>query len=276
VLSTFTGAGLSDRGFRQDFCVVSAGDALWGQPIEEFTGVPGVFTGVIGGPPCQKDSKANRTNRDPAAGLVLKREFFRVVAECAPEWFLMEGVNGMADVSALVPPGYTLQRLHFNAQALGFAQFRDRWFLFGYRRGAPLVIPYVTPRARSAAGQSRCCIASEFERDGDEARSWPDFCELQGLPRDFDFPKGLSVKLRYRLVGNGWHVGVARVLAGVIRARGVTVPGQLCVCECGRLTSGALHATVSCRKRMQRRRDAAGVTKPGPVTSGSSLELTLL
>lgn len=51
VLSTFTGAGLFDRGFREEgFCVVSAGDALWGQPIEEFSGVAGVFTGVIGGP----------------------------------------------------------------------------------------------------------------------------------------------------------------------------------------------------------------------------------
>ena len=36
VLSTFTGAGLLDRGFRQaGYCVVSAGDPMFGQePIE--------------------------------------------------------------------------------------------------------------------------------------------------------------------------------------------------------------------------------------------------
>jgi DNA (cytosine-5)-methyltransferase 1 len=138
VLSTFTGAGLLDRGFREEgFCCVSAGDALLGQPIEEFHAVKGHFFGIIGGPPCQKDSIANRTNRDPLAGMELKKEFFRVVSESEPEWFLMEGVNGLplAAVSELVPSGYTLQRMHLNARELGFAQHRERWYLFGYRRG---------------------------------------------------------------------------------------------------------------------------------------------
>jgi hypothetical protein len=50
------------------------------------------------------------------------------------------------------------------------------------------------------------------------------------LPESFAFPKGLSVSLQYRLVGNGVHVGVARVIAGAIGARGVT-PVRVCVPE---------------------------------------------
>lgn len=37
VLSIFTGAGLLDRGFEAaGFCVVSAGDILWGRDVRDF------------------------------------------------------------------------------------------------------------------------------------------------------------------------------------------------------------------------------------------------
>lgn len=272
VLSTFTGAGLLDRGLREaGWCVVSAGDALWGQPLEEFHGVPGVFAGVVGGPPCQKFSRANRTNRDVRSGLRLVRDFFRVVSECAPEWWLMENVDGLPDVSHLAPDGYSVQRIHLNARELGFAQNRPRWYVFGYSRGGPLVIPRVTELGQFAAGASRCALASEGARQ--ERRSWADFCALQGVTRDFTFPPGLSRALQYRLIGNGVHVGVARVLGRAIAERGQALMAlraplarRVCVCECGReVPAHRTMATAACRKRMQRRRDAAGMSEPGPV-----------
>jgi len=278
VLSTFSGAGLLDRGFsREGFCVTSAGDAQFGQPIQEFNAVPGVWAGVIGGPPCQRFSTANRTTRDASAGLELIAEFFRVVGQALPDFFVLENVNGLPDVSALVPLGYSLQRLHLNPRDLGFAQHRPRWFLFGFARGEPLVIPYVTPRSRDDAGVSRCAMASEGRRAG--KREWADFCELQGLPRTFDFPKGLSTALRYRLVGNGVHVGVASIVARAILERPQgnltlkTPPTRrLCVCECGReVPASRIHATVSCRKRMERRRDATSPKVRGPVTGELAL-----
>ena len=60
-LSLFTGAGLLDRAFEfHGWCVVSAGDVLWGRDVRNFTPARHVFNGVFGGPPCQDFSGANR------------------------------------------------------------------------------------------------------------------------------------------------------------------------------------------------------------------------
>jgi DNA (cytosine-5)-methyltransferase 1 len=86
-------------------------------------------------------------------------------------------------------------------------------------------------------------------------RGWPDFCELQGLPRDFDLP-GMSTAARYAAVGNGVHVGVAEVLGNaIIEACKRSEPIALCGCNCGRVVTGRqLYATAACRKRIERRR----------------------
>lgn len=52
VLSTFTGAGLLDRGFtRAGYCVVCTGDPFFGQEgLGNFHPPADLFEGVIGGP----------------------------------------------------------------------------------------------------------------------------------------------------------------------------------------------------------------------------------
>ena len=78
VLSLFPGIGLLDRGFEEaGFCIVRGPDLIWGGDIKKFRAPPGRFQGVIGGPPCQKFSRANR-NRDVAGGMELVNEFLRV------------------------------------------------------------------------------------------------------------------------------------------------------------------------------------------------------
>lgn len=48
VLSTFTGIGMLDEGFKKNgFCVVSAGDIITNQPIQEFKGIENKFDGII-------------------------------------------------------------------------------------------------------------------------------------------------------------------------------------------------------------------------------------
>jgi len=253
VLSLFTGAGLLDRGFESaGFCVVSAGDILWGRDVREFTPARHSFTGVIGGSPCQDFSKARRSP-PTGEGLKLVKEFSRVVHQATPEWFLLENVPGVPDCDV---PGYFVQRLNLNASECGVAQNRLRCFQFGSRDGAGLVIA----RCDTPETVAPCVMASEGKRG--VRRTWPDFCELQGLPRDFTLP-GLSQAMRYKLVGNGVPVLMARVVATAIVRRHVTQHLSVCVCDCGRpVCGGQTMATAACRKRMQRRRESCEANPP--------------
>lgn len=93
VLSLFPGADLLGKAFEEvGFCVVRGPDILWGGDIKDFHVPPGKFDGVIGGPPCQKFSAANQTNKD--AHLNLIPEFLRVIEEARPKWAVMENVMG--------------------------------------------------------------------------------------------------------------------------------------------------------------------------------------
>lgn len=264
VLSLFTGAGLLDRGFESaGFCCVSAGDILWGRDVRKFSPASHIFTGVIGGSPCQDFSSARRAP-PTGQGVELVKEFARVVTQSAPEWFLLENVPGVPDCDV---PGYIVQRLNLNASECGVAQNRLRCFQFGSRDGAGLVIA----RCDTPENVAPCVMASEGKRGA--RRSWPDFCALQGLPRDFALP-GLSQAMRYKLVGNGVPVLMARVLATAIARRHVTQQIKVCVCDCGRpVQPGQSQATPACRKRMQRKRDAAIVTQSGIVTPAMSLAI---
>ncbi len=248
VLSLFTGAGLLDRGFESaGYCVVSAGDSLWGRPVESFAPARHVFDGVIAGTPCQDFSRARR---DPptGAGIAALKQFARCVTQAGPEWFVLENVPQVPDI---IVPGYVVQRLNLNAKECGCGQNRLRCFQFGSRDGIGLVIR----RADIPPAVSRCCMATE--PNNANRRNFADFCELQGLPRSFDLP-GLSLALKYRLVGNGVPVPMSRVLAVAVSRRHVTKGVPVCACGCGRPINGFQRAaTAACRKRLQRRRDAA-------------------
>lgn len=91
----------------------------------------------------------------------------------------------------------------------------------------------------------------------DDFSPWGQFCAAMGLPEDFDLP-GLPIQTRYRVVGNGVPVPVARMIAEAIRDH--LYPADLvavCICGCARrVRPGATMATAACRQRMKRRRDA--------------------
>lgn len=249
----FPGADLLGRGFELvGFCVVRGPDLVWGGDVRDFHPPPGKFIGVIGGSPCQDFSRARRA--PPSGnGVAMMAEFARCVTAAAPEWFLLENVPG---VPAVAVPGYTVQRFHLNAKECGVRQNRLRAFQFGSRSGRALVIQ----RGEWPGKLAPCCLAVEGKST--QRRGWADFCELQGLPRDFDLP-GLSVSAKYRAVGNGVPVPMACVVATAIKHRAVTPLARMCVCECGRaVAKGSTLATAACRKRMQRRRDASRVTTP--------------
>ncbi|MDR1279781.1 MAG: DNA cytosine methyltransferase [Opitutaceae bacterium] len=175
-------------------------------------------------------------------------EFARVVFEAQPDWWLMENVPGVHD---LMIEGYTIQRLNLNASECGCRQNRLQTLQFGSRDGLMLVCD----RAVTFRTLERTCLASEASRS--DRRGWGDFCELQGLPRDFDLP-GLSVAAKYRAVGNGVPVPMARVLARAVRARQSSRSVSLYACGCGRPVTGRqTRATLACRKRLERARRVA-------------------
>jgi DNA (cytosine-5)-methyltransferase 1 len=248
VLSVFPGIDLLGRGFEAaGYCVVRGPDKIFGGDIRNFHPPADRFDGVIGGSPCQDFSKARRNVPPTGEGLEMLGEFCRVVEEAAPEWFLLENVTSVPNV---VINDYAIQRLDFNALDAGARQNRPRHFQFGSRSGRVLS-PF--RESRYQGGADATCMATEGTKK--HRRTWADFCALQGLPRDFALP-GMTIAAKYRAVGNGVHVAVAKALAwAIIEAYRRTEPIDLCACNCGRPIAGRqIYATAACRKRMERRR----------------------
>lgn len=177
VLSVFPGADLLGRGFEAEgFCVVRGPDIVWGGDIRAFHVPRGRFDGVIGGSPCQEFSLLNR-DRDFALGVEMLRHFCRVVVESGADWFLLENVPTVPSVQI---DGFSVQRFNLRASECGGRQRRNRCFQFGSRDGTCLVCDRsVTENVSEAAA-----VATEAARDS--RRTFADFCELQGLPRDFE------------------------------------------------------------------------------------------
>jgi DNA (cytosine-5)-methyltransferase 1 len=247
VISLFPGIGLLDRGFEAaGFTVLRGPDRLWGGDIRHFTPPRGVAAGVIGGPPCQ-DFSAARRDEPTGHGLAMLEEFRRCVLAADPDWWLMENVARVPDWKI---PGYSWQRIDLRASEFGLRQSRLRHIQFGHRDNHVLTIA----RGATVDGELEpCALATEGAKV--DRRSWADFCELQGLPRDFALPV-FSRRGRYTAVGNGVPVPMAQALAeGILNLRPDT---RACICSCGRPVFGRQEAAgPACRKRMQRRRDAA-------------------
>ena len=253
-------------------------DLIFGGDVRKFFPPACHFTGVIGGPPCQNFSGANR-DKDFSAGMELVNEFLRVVGLSQPEFWLMENVAGSPNCDC---PGYAVQRFTLDASHVGSEQHRLRKFHYGHRPGTPEII-----LKRDAAGVrlvpqqtekwepihwkfkgdvgyeelgkkkliQRTCMASEGNKSN--RRDWKEFCRLQGLPDGFDLP-GFTVAEKYRAVGNGVPFPLACALANAIAQRGRNVsPLRVCADGCGAFVTGReIYATSACRKRAQRLRDA--------------------
>lgn len=273
VLSLFPGIDLLGRAFEESgFCVVRGPDLIFGSKIETFNSVPGRFDGIIAGSPCPDFSQARRS-APTGDGLAMLSHFVRIVDQSRPSWFLLENVPNVPDLRI---SGYSVQRFNLRASECGARQSRLRCFQFGSLDGNVLDVPR-SPRIRSV---ERCALA--WEAKDPNRRSFADFCELQGLPRDFEIP-GFSIVAKYRAVGNGVPLQMGRVLAVAIRdiaaapkPRKVTHV-TFCRCGCGRIVKGKQQtATATCRKRKERskkrprpvlaNRDGIDLVAPGHVT----------
>ena len=212
---------------RAGFCVVRGPDLLWGGDIHEFHPPGAVFSGVIGGPPCQSHVRYAALNRAIGNKVApdLTSEFIRVVAECGPDWFLMENSSLIPAVSV---PGFHVQELVLNAVLFGLEQNRARKFQFGCRDGrriSPEILAVVPERAEKAclASEGGSGVISNSRRETGAQKSyyaprrpWSRFCELQGLPATFLTKSPFTIKERYRVVGNGVPLPMGEAVAKAV------------------------------------------------------------
>ncbi len=227
VLSLFPGIGILDKGFEEHgFCVVRGPDLLWGGDIRLFHPPPGVFDGVIGGPPCQEFSAlANmvRKNGDKPKWGNLIPEFERVVDEAQPRWFVMENVLRSPSPSV---NGYVVQRQVLDNRWLGGVQRRRHVFSFGTRDGRRLTYeivalesPEIAPRVLAQGG---VVFTGDSKRRLHKAgsRSWAGLRKslvLQGLPEGFFDESPFRMEAAYATIGNAVALPMARELARAVR-----------------------------------------------------------
>ena len=243
VLSLFPGIDLLGRAFQAaGYCVVRGPDTLLDDPIEAWSGTTG-FDGVIGGPPCQNYSDANR-HRNPDEGDRLLREFLRIIEESQPTWFMIENVRNIPDVAAR---GYHVQRLDITDAECGGPQWRLRHIQFGHR-AALIIRPARTNAARSVTRCPTLTTAPAGAGDRHVRR-----CRKQGLGESLPL-RSLTKTARRRVIGNAVPLSIGAALAAAVSLAGPVTEID-CVCLCGRrVTPPARHATAACRKRMERRR----------------------
>lgn len=98
---------------------------------------------VIGGPPCQGFSMANRQRLLDDPRNELYKDFLIILGNIKPDFFIMENVPGMRhkikeiekDIESYTGTDYRYTELRINAKDIGIPQHRDRFFLIGNRVG---------------------------------------------------------------------------------------------------------------------------------------------
>lgn len=250
ILSIFPGIDLFGRAFTQSgFCVVKGPDLILGEDIRDFKPCPGVFAGVIGGPPCQDFSALKRVKGDYSNEML--KEYVRVVEQSQPDWWLLENVVGVPDVKI---DGYGWQRF-----GLDLGWFTDksrlRHFQFGHKSGIQLDV------MKGSKGDITGTAAL-----ANDSRSFAELCAIQGLGENFKLPD-FNVIGRKKAVGNGVPLILGAYLASTIAlqvyGRDTTArdnrdytDGKRCSCECGsRVYGKASYASSACRKKAQRKRE---------------------
>lgn len=237
VLSVFPGIGLLDRAFEQEgFCIVRGPDVLWGGDIRCFHPPPGVFDGLIGGPPCQLFTILKRLvkNAGERQGNLIP-EFTRVVNEARPRWFLMENVPG---APLPCPKGYIVTNLTLNNRWLGEPQERTRRFSFGSADGGHSLLVDVAlfesldyrqavtsslrrvPVALGGSGRVKRSLRADGKRPGPDQgprASLAEMCVAQGLPATFLADSPFTLEGKRKAIGNGVPLPMGLAVARAVK-----------------------------------------------------------
>lgn len=166
----------------------------------------GELDGLVGGPPCQGFSYIGKRNpKDKRNGLFT--DFFRLVDETQPSFFLAENVPGILDKQydsvrkraiKLVSDDYVLlEPLIVSANDYGVPTTRTRVFFFGYKKKGFATIDSTLFATNNEVPKVTVKIA------------------LEGLPSRID-PRWLSEELSWRPVGAMKNSHFATLVSGRI------------------------------------------------------------
>ena len=228
VLSIFPGIDILGRAFEQEgYCVVRGPDRLWGGDIRSFHPPPGVFDGVIGGPPCQQFSRLRFVNKGrPSKWGNLIPEFERVVAEAQPDWFVMENIKA---APLPVVAGYIVNAGILNNRQLCGIQNREHRFSFGTRDGKKLhynvaMFEYPEVRPRVCAAGSVKPGAPTHGQNKLKYHGWKtaealrQSLRLQGLPENLLADAPFTLKGKHGVIGNAVAWPMAQALAAAVKS----------------------------------------------------------
>lgn len=248
VLSLFPGIGLLDHAFEEEgFCVVRGPDVLWGGDIHKFHPPAGKFDGVIGGPPCQAFSELAKLVRhnghQPKFGNLIP-EFYRVVLEANPLWFVMENVPKAPDPDEAYPDDYTylINSAIYRDCDYGGETVRRRKIWFGKRHRKGIrdlrvdrrMRESLLPPERAVTGDCRSHSSGQRIRNKEKSepvlgvgKSTPlsEMCELQGLPKNFLEHSPFTSQAKRQMVGNGVPLALGRAIARAVKE--ATAPREI-------------------------------------------------
>lgn len=240
VVVLFSGCGGFSEGFKQSgFNIIYAND-IWDKALESHklnhSNAKHILADirtidnfpeaeiVIGSPPCQKFSKANK-KRNPELGLELVKEFERVVKIIKPKYWVWENVPEVAK--------YYKNCSILDAYDFGLPQHRKRCFVSNFSFIRNKVLPGIetTPylydggtvenllKSKSGFKHKVCSgtVCTKRIRDvlTNEYLSMEKVKELMGFPLNYKLVGGVS--LQQKQLGNAVCPPVAKVIADAIK-----------------------------------------------------------
>ena len=201
MLSLFPGIDLLGRAFEiAGFQLIRGPDALWGGDIKSFHPPRQIFSGIIGGPPCQTHSQLAKFGNVRQSDLI--PEFLRVVNEAEPAWAVMENLRGVLKKN-LVPDDWAAVKLR--DWDCGGNTFRTRVFWI-----YPATLILVPPKRPGKPEYS--VLAHSYKEHGSINKQNPRMlgkisinkaAELQGFPELTKPLEPMGNRYAIMLLGNG-------------------------------------------------------------------------
>lgn len=174
---------------------------------------PGIFCGIIGGPPCQWASSAmglNGRNGIKNKPLDLIPEFVRIVNEAAPSWVIMENVMAAKKSAAIPKEGVPTKLVDWDCGGMTmrrryFWVWPDRLILMPSKRPGKgeYTVLATSWKTRSGFRDKFKTIKNGYRRGMHEYITTKKAAELQGFPELLPMLEDLPRRYAVPLLGNG-------------------------------------------------------------------------